>query len=352
MPRDEQSFRLSGPVSPARERRVLLCSPDADLTARLCEALSDRGYLVESVASAAEALAAVANRAPDLLLCDDAPPSLDAMALLHTLRRSDQPAQVIPVVVLSSFGSPADIAAGKLAGADDFLAKPVQIELLEAAIAAQIRLVERVQAAVAPEAPEGLAAVDAAEWCTLIDRLSFGIILSNRAGQLLHAILLARRLAGDSQARLRDWARPQNGARPGASPAGVVGLRILPAASTPGAPDSPVVMAHLDLRRFDPAASCLATLLFLPDRPNHGTNLLAAALGLTPAETLVAVHLASGRRREQIAELMSVTMTTVNYHLRNIYQKSGTSRQSDAMRLLRSVQLAPPAAALAASVRA
>ena len=73
-----------------------------------------------------------------------------------------------------------------------------------------------------------------------------------------------------------------------------------------------------------------------------GTGLMAAALGLTPAETLVAGHLATGKRREEIAQMMSVTMPTVNYHLRNIFQKSGTSRQSDAMRLLRSVPLTMP----------
>lgn len=345
MPRDElRSVSLAPPPQP-RDRRVMLCSPDADLTGYLSDALSRRGYRVECVASAAEAFAAVADRAPDLLLCDDAPPAFDAMALLHGLRQAGQPLRAMPVVVLSSFGSPADIAAGRLAGADDFLAKPVQIDLLDAAILSQLRLVERVRAALAPAPRKPAAAVGPGEWGALADRLSFGIIMSSQNGQPLFANLAARKLAGDSAARLRSWARPHPAAAGSAhahTDAGIVAFRMLPPASAPGAPDSSLFLAHLDLRGRDSGAACLATLLFSPDCSNHGTRLMADALGLTPTETLVAVHLATGKRPEEIAQMMSVTMPTVNYHLRNIYQKSGTSRQSDAVRLLRLVPLALP----------
>ena len=71
-----------------------------------------------------------------------------------------------------------------------------------------------------------------------------------------------------------------------------------------------------------------------------GGRLVADAIGLTPTETRLASLLAEGLRLEQIGELMGIAKPTVNYHLRNIYQKSGASRQSDVINLLRAVHLA------------
>lgn len=121
-------------------------------------------------------------------------------------------------------------------------------------------------------------------------------------------------------------------------------FHILPVASAPGAPDAPLLLAHLDLRHRRAGAASFATLVYSPGAPNDGARMMAEALGLTPTETLVADHLARGTRLKDIAAAMSVTMPTVNYHLRNIYQKSGMSRQSDVVRLLCSVPFAPPAA--------
>ena len=330
--------------APARERRVMLCSPDPDLSAQIFDALSGRGYTIERVGSAADALAAVAGETPDLLICDDAP-SLDAMALLHQLRQMNGPVQAMPVVVLSSFGTPADIAMGKRAGADDFLAKPVGMDLLEATILSQLRLVDRIRGTLAPKPQAEVPPVALTDWCALVDMLSFGVIMSDRTGRPLYVNSAARKLGSDNPARLRAWARPWPHAIDDTLlPEGILGLRLLSPDSMSGAPDSALVIAHLDLGRTDPDASCLVTLLFSPSCANQGARLIASVLGLTPTETLVADHLATGKRREEIAEVMSVTMPTVNYHLRNIYQKSGTTRQSDAVRLLLSVPLAGPTA--------
>lgn len=346
MPQDESRSRPAPPPAtgdPVRERRVMLCSRDPDLSRQIVEALSRRGYRVEMVGRAADALVAVAGETPDLLICEDAPPVLDAMALLHRLRGMDGSAQAMPVVVLSSFGSPADIVAGKLAGADDFLGKPVDMNLLDATIMSQLRLVDRVRSAVAPEPVDAAPAVPARDWCAFVDLLSFGVIASDHAGRILYVNKAARQLGSDNPAKLRAWARPLPAAIDDSlSRAGILGLRVLPPDSGSGGTDSSLVIAHLDLRRTDPQACCLVTLLFSLGCPNQGPRLIATALGLTPTETVVADHLATGKRRVEIAESMSVTMPTVNYHLRNIYQKSGTSRQADALRLLLSIPLAGP----------
>ena len=84
----------------------------------------------------------------------------------------------------------------------------------------------------------------------------------------------------------------------------------------------------------------------------------AQAAGLTASEAAVAELLARGLRLKDIADELSINLTTVNFHLRNIFQKTLTSRQADLMLLLRSVPLAecphcagPKAQAIPASRR-
>ncbi|WBU52621.1 LuxR C-terminal-related transcriptional regulator [Paracoccus sp. SCSIO 75233] len=71
-----------------------------------------------------------------------------------------------------------------------------------------------------------------------------------------------------------------------------------------------------------------------------GAELVADAIGLTPAEAKLAALLAEGLRPDEIGSAMGIAKPTVNYHLRNIYQKCGYSRQSDLINMLRAVHLA------------
>ena len=61
---------------------------------------------------------------------------------------------------------------------------------------------------------------------------------------------------------------------------------------------------------------------------------LSASYGLTPAETRIAVALSEGRQLAQIAVDFSISRTTVAFHMRNIFQKTGTSRQAELVALL------------------
>lgn len=56
--------------------------------------------------------------------------------------------------------------------------------------------------------------------------------------------------------------------------------------------------------------------------------------GLTRSEARVARLLALGRRSEEIADALFVSNTTVAFHLRNLFQKTGASRQSDLVALI------------------
>ena len=115
-------------------------------------------------------------------------------------------------------------------------------------------------------------------------------------------------------------------------------------------------LGSLPLRPGDPMM--MALILGFEEARRLGARLIAQAAGLTASEAAVAELLARGLRLKDIADELSINLTTVNFHLRNIFQKTLTSRQADLMLLLRSVPLAecphcanPKAQAIPASRR-
>ena len=82
---------------------------------------------------------------PDLILCDIAMPVMDGYALLRVIRESMTDLADVPFVFLSAQDGSDQIAQGKYAGADDYLVKPVNFDLMLATIAARLRQVQRVR---------------------------------------------------------------------------------------------------------------------------------------------------------------------------------------------------------------
>jgi DNA-binding CsgD family transcriptional regulator len=62
--------------------------------------------------------------------------------------------------------------------------------------------------------------------------------------------------------------------------------------------------------------------------------LLERLYELTPTEAALAIDLASGRTLAQAAKAREVSVNTVRTHLRAVFQKTGTRRQSELVRLL------------------
>lgn len=355
MPFAELTASLPRVLAQATGRRVVCRSDDPDGIETLGAYLAERGYLVRTVLSIPEAVAAVMLGGADLLLCEDSETAeLGTQRLLARLQAGGRGGAPVPVLALSSSHHPEWLKALRMAGVDDVLVKPADPETVEVTIRSRLALADRLRAADARPVvsgaragPEGHAseAVTSASWERLMNRLSFGLIMAAE-GHVLFANAAARKLAQHAGVRLVDWARTESRswmrAAESESDDEITGFRVLSPGSSPGAPDTAMFVVHMNLGPTEFGSDCFATLLFPSDLPSHGTDLMARALGLTPAETVVAGHLATGRKPEEIAHLVSVTLTTVNYHLRNIYLKSGTSRQSDTVRLLRSVPLAGP----------
>lgn len=119
--------------------RILLVEDEHSLGTWLCRALERAGIMVEWVASARMARAAFAQGAPgahDVIVLDLGLPDGDGQQLLADIRRHDGR---VPTLILTARDTLADKVQAFHAGADDFLAKPFELEELEARLHALLR---------------------------------------------------------------------------------------------------------------------------------------------------------------------------------------------------------------------
>ena len=108
--------------------RVLIVDDDEGLRMALKDRFEYWGCEVSVAADGREALAAAANCAYDLIMLDLSMPVMDGFEVLANLRKDGHPADI---VVLSAHGSVDKVVQALQDGADDFLTKPADFDLLE-----------------------------------------------------------------------------------------------------------------------------------------------------------------------------------------------------------------------------
>lgn len=119
--------------------RVLLVDDEHDQRRIYRDTMEAAGYAVRCASSASDALAAVGQSLPDLVLSDMAMPDADGLWLLERLRANVR-TERLPVILMSGVRAREDDQVDGLArGADDYLHKPVSPGLLAAKIEAVLR---------------------------------------------------------------------------------------------------------------------------------------------------------------------------------------------------------------------
>lgn len=78
----------------------------------------------------------------------------------------------------------------------------------------------------------------------------------------------------------------------------------------------------------------VAIFIAQPGPPHLNAGQLATQFGLTAAESRLAARLAEGRTIAEAAKMAGISMATARTHLRNIFAKTATSRQSELALLL------------------
>ncbi len=115
--------------------RILLVDDEPQITRVLRTALSTQGYAIRLAANGVEALQAIAEWQPNLVITDLAMPQMDGVELCREIRAVSQ----VPIIVLSVRSQDRQKIEALDAGADDFVTKPFSIQELQARVRAQLR---------------------------------------------------------------------------------------------------------------------------------------------------------------------------------------------------------------------
>lgn len=208
---------MTGPTHADIPNATILCIEDEDELRRdVADELVEAGYRVMEARNGQEALAGLERRLPDLVLCDISMPGIDGYGVLEAMRQRSAAFAEVPFIFLTALADPRQVVEGKRLGADDYLVKPIDYDLLLATVEARLRQIGRIRAS----------------------------------------------------------------------------------------------------------------------REEAACEPVAASFDLTPAEIRVATAMLQGKTRVQIAAKLGIASTTVAFHIRNIFQKTGTNRQAELVALL------------------
>jgi two-component system, OmpR family, alkaline phosphatase synthesis response regulator PhoP len=109
--------------------RILIADDNIPNCELLDAYLADDQYDIDMVHDGQAALDAVLHNQPDLILLDIMMPKMSGYEVCQRLK-NDEATQDIPIIMVTALNEMGDIEKAVVAGADDFLTKPVnQLEL-------------------------------------------------------------------------------------------------------------------------------------------------------------------------------------------------------------------------------
>ena len=116
--------------------RVLVVDDDRAIREALARALQLEGYAVVAATDGGAALEAIRAERPDVVVLDVMMPRIDGLTVVRVLRAEGD---LTPVLMLTARTETSDRVAGLDAGADDYLAKPFELDELLARLRALLR---------------------------------------------------------------------------------------------------------------------------------------------------------------------------------------------------------------------
>jgi DNA-binding response OmpR family regulator len=124
-------------------KKILCIEDDRETAALIAEELVDRGYDVTVAHDGREGLAAILRTMPDLVLSDISMPVISGFELLERLIALAPRFSKMPFVFLTALTDRDNELRGRQLGADDYVTKPIDFELLATIISARLAGVAR-----------------------------------------------------------------------------------------------------------------------------------------------------------------------------------------------------------------
>ncbi len=122
----------------------ILCIEDQpEIRQEIAEELESAGHKVIQAADGLEGLKAAVEDKPDLIICDVMMPNMNGHELLVKIRNEVTDLADVPFLYLTSLSDREHFLEGVDLGADDYLTKPIDFELLHAKVRMFMRQVSR-----------------------------------------------------------------------------------------------------------------------------------------------------------------------------------------------------------------
>jgi DNA-binding NarL/FixJ family response regulator len=131
-------YRMTQP-----RRKILCIEDDHETAALIAEELADRKFHVSVVHDGIEGFATILKDMPDLVLCDIGMPRMSGFEVLERLTAIAPRLGHIPFVFLTGLNDRDSELKGRQLGADDYVTKPIDFDILGAIIHARLTRVAR-----------------------------------------------------------------------------------------------------------------------------------------------------------------------------------------------------------------
>jgi two-component system alkaline phosphatase synthesis response regulator PhoP len=116
-------------------KRILIVEDDPSVLRATSYILEKEGYQVLTAQNGLEGLKKAREDNPDLLILDVMLPGIDGFEICHSLRSEPETAG-LPILMFSAKGQESDKATGLKVGADEYMTKPVDREVMLNKVAA------------------------------------------------------------------------------------------------------------------------------------------------------------------------------------------------------------------------
>jgi signal transduction histidine kinase len=119
--------------------KVLVIDDGDAMRQSLIDVLELEGFETIGASSGEQGLQILADDSPDVVLLDVMMPGLNGLQTLEAIRANPATAE-LPVVMVTALDEPTDVVQGLELGANDYLTKPPQYEILVARVRTQIKI--------------------------------------------------------------------------------------------------------------------------------------------------------------------------------------------------------------------
>lgn len=121
---------------------ILCVEDESDVRSLIVEELSEAGFATYEASNGREGLEMMVSKWPDIVVCDITMPEMDGTQLLAEIQVNYPELAATPFIFLTAMADKETMLQGLSSGADDYLVKPVDFDILLAKIEGCVKKLE------------------------------------------------------------------------------------------------------------------------------------------------------------------------------------------------------------------